>query len=360
MGDRDRLVDRGVISFEQAERLGGEAPPDRPGGPRTVEVLGYVGAIALFIATIAGIVKVMLPEDPLFAFISGDLDTMQGGLVALAGAIVIFGTGYRFADRTGAVRRASGFLMLVGYGLATIAFSLLLFDLDIGDFTPIVVLIPSAIFAVLGWQRLRSVPTQLALFAVAVSALQAILVLIQVEEMLRATDFFISRALGGANDLGSWISHAASVALGLAWIWLVRAGTIRPRNAGFLIGAVYAWVFSLALFGSADGWIVLTAALVLAYLWAASQWGASVLAAVGSVGVIILIVQVMSLVYEEPPGATDIILWYGIPGALAFAGVWLFSDRRSAAPPTTEPAPSPAPPPDTPLPPPPPPSEPFT
>lgn len=341
MSDRDRWVDRGVISFEQAERLDRDAPPESPGGPRTVEVLGYFGAIALFIATIAGIVKVMLPEDPLFAFISGNLDTIQGGLVALAGAIVVFGTGYRFADREGAVRRSSGFLMLIGYALAAIAFSLLLFDLDVGDFTPIVVLIPSAIVAVVGWQRLRGVPTQLALFAVAVSALQAILVLIQVEEFARATDFFISRALGGANDVGSWISHAAHVALGLVWVWLVRAGTITPRNAGFLIGSVYAWLFSLALFGSADGWIALTAVLVLAYLWAATQWGASVLAAVGSVGAIILIVQVMSLVYEEPPGTTEFILWFGIPGALAAAGFWLFPDRGAAAPPAAEPTPPP-------------------
>jgi len=339
MSDRDRWVDRGVISFEQAERLDGDAPPEKAGGPRTVEVLGYFGAFALFIATIAGIVKVMVPEDPLFAFISGDLDTLQGGLVALAGAIVVFGTGYRFADRSGAVRRSSGFLMLVGYALSAIAFSLLLFDLDIGDFTPIVVLIPSAIVAVVGWQRLRSVPTQLALFAVAVSALQAILVLVQVEEYARATDFFVSRALGGANDLGSWISHAASVALGLTWIWLVRAGTITPRNAGFLIGSVYAWLFSLALFGSNDGWIALTVALIAAYLWAATQWRSTILAAVGGVGTIVLILQILTLVYEDSPGATDIILWYGIPGALAFAGVWMYSDRRSSAPPAVATAP---------------------
>ncbi|HSM01077.1 MAG TPA: hypothetical protein VK960_01375 [Acidimicrobiia bacterium] len=347
--DRDRWVDRGVISFEQAERLE-EAPPESPGGPRTVEVLGYFGAVALFIATIAGIVKVMLPEDPIFAFITGDIDYLQGGLVALAGAAVVFGTGYRFADRTGAVRRASGFLLLVGYGLAAIAFSLLLFDLDIDDFTPIVVLIPSAIVAVVGWQRLRSVPTQLALFAVAVSALQAILVLIQVEEYVRVTDFFISRALGGSSEPMSWISHAASVALGLSWIWLARTGTITPRNAGLLIGAVYAWIFSLALFGSADGWLVLTIALVAAYLWAATQWRTTVLAAVGAVGTIVLILQILTLVYDDAPGATDIILWYGIPGALAFAGVWLFSDRPTAgsaaiapalAPPAPEPPPMP-------------------
>jgi hypothetical protein len=59
------------------------------------------------------------------------------------------------------------------------------------------------------------------------------------------------------------------------------------------------------------------------------------LAAVGSVGAIVLIVQVMTLVYEEPPGATEFILWFGIPGALAAAGFWLYPDRGATAPPTT-------------------------
>jgi len=327
MGDKDRWIDRGVISFEQAERLDGDAPPDKPGGPRTVEVLGYFGAIALVIATIAGIVKVLIPDDP-FAFLTGDLDTLQAGLVALAGAIVVFGTGYRFADRTGAVRRASGFAMLLGYGLASVSFSLLLYDLDIDDFTPIVVLIPSAIVAVIGWRRLQSLPTQLALFAVAVSALQAILVLIQVEDPVEATDIAISALLGGSIEPMSWISHAASVGLGLAWIWLARAGTFTPRNAGFAIGALYAWVFTIALFGTADGWLALTVIVVAAYIWAATQWGSSVLGAIGAFGTIVIILQVMSIVFDEGPELNDVILWYGIAGVLAAAAVWALNERR--------------------------------
>jgi len=329
MADRDRWIDRGVISFEQAERLEGDAPPDRPGGPRTIEVLGYFGAIALVIATIAWIAKVLIPDDP-FALLSGDLNTMQGGLIALAGAIVVFGTGYQFADRTGAVRRAAGFALLLGYGLATLSFSLLLYDLDIDDFTPAVVVIPSVVVAVIGWQRLQSVPTQLALFAMSVSALQAILVLIQVEEPVETTDIAISAMLGGAPGSLSWISYLAFVALGLAWIWLARAGTFTPRNAGFAIGAIYAWVFTIALFGTDDGWLALTVVVVAAYIWAATQWGSSVLGAIGAFGTIAIILQVMTIVFEEGPELTDVILWYGVPGVLALGAVWAIIGRPAA------------------------------
>lgn len=343
MTDRDRWVDRGVISFEQAERLSGDAPPDKPGGPRTAEMLGYIGAVALFIATFAAIVKVMLPEDPLFGFLTGNIENLQGGAVALFGAALVFGTGYRFADREGAVRRSSGFLMLLGWSLATVAFKLLLFDLDIGDFTPIVVVIPSAVVALIAFGRLRSVPTQLALFAVATNLLAAILVLIQVEEATEVTELVLTAALGGAPDLGSWISFAASVGLGLMWVWLARTGGVAPRNAAFLIGSVYAWVFGIALFSTADGWIALSLGLVLAYLWGSRQWGSSVLAGVGSFGAIVFIFQVLSLVYDEI-GTTEILLWFGIAGVATTGAFWMLHGKRdSGSPAMPAPAPAPAP-----------------
>jgi hypothetical protein len=342
MTERDRWVDRGAISFEQAERLDGDAPPDKPGGPRTAEVLGYIGAVALFIATFAAVIKVMLPDDPMLGFLTGDFDNLLGGAVALIGAALVFGTGYRFADRTGAVRRSSGFLMLLGWSLATVAAGLLLIELDIGDFTPIVVVIPSAVVALIGYGRLNSVPTQLALFAVATNVLAAILVLIQVEEAKEITDLVLTAALGASPDLGSWISFVASVGLGLTWVWLARTGGVAPRNAAFLIGSVYAWLFGIALYSTADGWTALSLGLVVAFLWGARQWGTSVLAAVGSLGAIVLVAQVMGLVHDGI-GVNEVLLWFGIVGAAATGAFWMLNGRGDPRSPLPAPAPAPAP-----------------
>jgi hypothetical protein len=332
--------DRAVISFEQSERLEGDPPPDPVGGTRTVEVLGYFGAIAVFVATVAAVIEVSLPTDPLLGLLFGTFNNIQGGLVALLGALIVFGTGYRFADAEGAVRRASAFLLLSGYLLAAAGFGLLLFDLDLGDATPLVVLIPSAAVALAGWRRLRSVPTQLALFVVAVSALSAILVLIQVEESLDPSAMALTAALGGTPDFGSWISQLAHAGLGLAWIWAGHSALIAPRNTAFFLGSAYALVFGLFLFGSADGWIVLSGGLVLAYAWLAMQWRSSVLGAIGAVAAIIAVVQVMTMVYDAP-ATIDFILWFGIPGGLALGAAWALAGpmrgtAQTGAEPTAE------------------------
>jgi hypothetical protein len=342
----DRWQDRGVISFEQAERLEADPPPDRPGGPRTVEVLGYVAAIALVIATIAAVIEVTFSGDPIFGFLLGDFDNVSGGLVALLGAAIVFGTGYLVADHRGAVARAAGFAMFAGYLLSAGGFGLLLFDLDLGDATPLVVLIPSAAVAVTGWRRLRSVPTQLALFIVAVNAVAAILVLVQVEEGLRPSLMALTAVMGATPEFGSWVSQLVHGGLGLVWVLLARTGALGPRNAAFFIGSVYAVVFGLMLFASADGWIVLSGGLALAFVWAATQWRSSVLGAVGAVAAVVLVVQVMSLILDEP-GARAFILWFGIPGLLAAAGVWLLARRAPGGVAAAEPNARPTPPPPT-------------
>ena len=344
MSDTDRLVDRGVVSFEQAERFQGDAAPDKAGGPRTVEVLAYIGAIGLFIATVALVVKVALPDDPLLGLLSDDFENITGGLVALLGAVIVFGTGYQFAAREGAVRRGSGFMLLAGWALASVGFFLLLFDLDIEDFTPIVVLIPSAAVAVIAWMRLRSVPTQLALFAVAVNLLSAILILIQVNERIEVSDILFTAAVGGTPSFGGWISHAANVALGLAWVWFARTGAIRPRNAAMFIGSVYASIWAFVLYGTDDNWLILVGVLALSFLWAATRWGSSVLGAIGTIGLVLVIIQAMDLVYEEGPGTNEFILWFGIAGGVAVVGLWLFArGGESGTPAAMAPEPVPTP-----------------
>jgi hypothetical protein len=340
----ERHDDGAVISFEQAERLEGDPPPEPLGGPRTVEILAYIGAIGVFIATVAAVIEVSVPADPILGFLRGDFDNVLGGLVALVGAAIVFGTGYRFTGTEGAVRRGSGFLLLLGYLLAAGGFGLLLFDLDLGDATPLVVLIPSAAVALAGWRRLRSVPTQLALFIVAVSAVRAILILIQVEELRDPTAMAMTAALGRAPDFGSWVSQLVNVGLGLGWIWLGHTALIVPRNAAFFIGSAYALVFGLVLFESADGWMILSGALVIAYLWAAVEWRSSVLAAVGAIAAIIAILQLMSLVYDDAPGTTDVVLWFGIPGGLALTAVWALALPPRAAPEVPPEAPTESPP----------------
>jgi len=340
MGDRERWVDRGVISFEQAERFEGEAAPDKPMGPRTTEVLAYVGAFALFIATLALVVKVAIPDNPL-GLIGGDFDNIMGGVVALLGAAIVFGTGYQFAGRGGAIRRGAGFMLLAGWGLAIIGFNLLLFDLDIGDFTPLVVLIPSAIVAIAAYMRVRSVPTQLAVFSVAVSFLSAVLVLIQVEELTELTEVAFTVFFGGTPDLGSWISHAANAGLGILWIWFARTGVVGPRNSALFIGSLFALIWSLVLYGTDDKWLILVGVLAVGYLVAATRWGSSVLAAVGTVGLMLLIIQLMDLVHEDGTGTNEFILWFGIPGAIAVIAMWMLDRRGGSGAPAMR-APQPA------------------
>lgn len=334
MTDAERWQERAVISFEQAERLEAEPPPDPLGGTRTAEVLGYIGAIATAIATVALVIKVSFSGDPLEMFL-GTFDNIPGGIVALVGALLVFGTGYRFAAGEGAVRRASGFLLLSGYLLSSIGFGLLLFDLDLGDFTPLVVIIPSAIVAVAGFLRLRSVPTQLALFVATVGAVSAILVLIQVEDRLDPSMVAATVALTGTVDFGSWISHLVNAGLGVAWIWLGLSGVLRPRNAALFIGSIYAVGFGLALFTSADGWVVLSGALALGLLWGAMHWRSSVLGAVGAVAAIVAVFQLMTLVYEDAPGTTEFIVWFGIPGLFGLAAVWVLATDGSRGESTT-------------------------
>jgi hypothetical protein len=312
-----------------------DPPPDPVGGPRTVEFLAFIGAVAVAVATIALVVKVAFPSDPMLGLFLGSFDNVSGGLVALAGALIVFGTGYRFAGHGGAVGRGAGFTLLVGYVLAQAGFGLLLFDLDLGDATPLVVLLPSAAVAVLGWRCLRSVPTQLALFAVAVSAVSALLVLLQIQDYIDPSMLATSTAFGATPDIGGWEAHLANVALGVAWVWFGRTGDLLPRNTAFFLGAVWAVVFGLALFETADGWLVLSGVIALGLFITATQWRSSVLGAIGAFAGLALIVQLMMLVLDEP-SATAFILWFGIPGALALGGVWALSSRspERSTPPT--------------------------
>jgi hypothetical protein len=328
----DQPRDRAVISFEQAERMAAEPPPDRVGGPRTVEFLVFVGAVAVAVATIALVIRVAFPSDPMLGLFLGSFDNVSGGLVALGGAVIVFGTGYRFAGRGGAIGRGAGFALLVGYVLAQAGFGLLLLDLDLGDATPLVVLLPSAAVAVLGWRCLRSVPTQLALFSVAVSAVSALLVLAQIQDYIDPSMLATSAAFGTTPDIGGWEAHLANVALGAAWVWFARTGVLLPRNTAFFIGAAWAVVFGLSLFETADGWLVLSGAIALALFITATQWRSSVLGAIGAFAGLALIVQLMMLVLDEP-SATAFILWFGIPGLLSLGGVWLLNREPSATPP---------------------------
>jgi hypothetical protein len=132
------------------------------------------------------------------------------------------------------------------------------------------------------------------------------------------------------------------VGLGLTWVWLARTGGVGPRNAAFFIGAVYAMLFSIALFSTADGWLVLSLGLVLAYLWGARQWGTSVLAAVGSIGVIVVIFQLMTLVHDGI-GTNEVLLWFGVAGAATTGAFWMLNGKGDSGAPSPAPAPAPAP-----------------
>jgi hypothetical protein len=169
---------------------------------------------------------------------------------------------------------------------------------------------------------------------VAVSAVNALLVLFQIQDRLDPTDLATTAALGAPPDLATWEAHLANVALGAAWVWFARTGVLVPRNTAFFIGGAWAVLFGLALFGTADGWLVLSGAIALALFVTATQWRSSVLAGIGAFAGLALIVQLMMLVLDEP-SATAFVLWFGIPGVLALGGVWALSSRSPDQPKTS-------------------------
>ena len=332
----DRLVDEGHISFEQAELAGGVDGTQSP--VRLAEGLGYVGALGVFIATIALMVEVAFTDDFLF----GGIDNIPGGLVTLVGAAVIGWVGWGFAvSARGAVRRSGGFLLGAAWVLWAITVYLLLLDLDIGDFTPIVVVVPIVAVTWFIWNRLRSVPTQLVLFLTVTQVVNALLVLVQVTEYTTPQQAIATTAITGAPPEQDWIPALVFVAVGLAWLWLTNEDILRPRNTGFAIGSLFAAFNGFSLFGTADGWVILSAAIALIVLYGGLTWRSSVLLAVGAVLVIALVGQIMSIVLDEVT-AIQVALWFGIPGLAALAySMWSQQDQDAPPPqevPETPPA----------------------
>ena len=329
MADHDSAVRAGHISFEQAEGIAGRSGKAPVGGPRVAEMLGYFGAVGLAVATMVLAIDTAFSDGGVEGLMFGQFDNVPAGLIALLGAAILLVFGTRFADHApGAIKRAGSFMLLAAFGLASVAFGFLLYDLDLGDFTPLVRLLPVAAVALYIYFRAPSVPTQLALFATAVEAVSAVLVLIQVEDPVEPTTMILSTAMGGTPDTGGWVTLAVSTALGLAWIWLGFKGFLRTRNTAFALGAFYAWINTIQLFGTADGWIVLSIAIALGFVWAAATWQSSVLAAFATVAVTVLIAQFVSIATDSPT-VTTWELAYGIPGAAAVFGAWWLSRTKS-------------------------------
>jgi len=329
LADHDSAVRAGHISFEQAEGIAGRSGKAPVGGPRVAEMLGYFGAVGLAVATMVLAIDTAFSDGGVEGLMFGQFDNVPAGLIALLGAAILLVFGTRFADHApGAIKRAGSFMLLAAFGLASVAFGFLLYDLDLGDFTPLVRLLPVAAVALYIYFRAPSVPTQLALFATAVEAVSAVLVLIQVEDPVEPTTMILSTAMGGTPDTGGWVTLAVSTALGLAWIWLGFKGFLRTRNTAFALGAFYAWINTIQLFGTADGWIVLSIAIALGFVWAAATWQSSVLAAFATVAVTVLIAQFVSIATDSPT-VTTWELAYGIPGAAAVFGAWWLSRTKS-------------------------------
>jgi len=340
-----RLVEDGVISFEQAEGISGERHrlPDWA-GPRTIEWLGYFGAAALFFATVVLVGDLVDAGNIDILDILGGLNNVAGGIAALVGGALLLAIGWRFAKSTdGAARRSAGFMLLAGYGLAALASWLLLLDLDLGDFTPVVNVIPIIVVAVFVWRTAPSLPTQLALFSMVTQVVSSFLVLVQVTERTDLQSMVVGVALGGTPDVGrGWVPTMVAFAVGLLWIAMGSAGTLRPRNAAFVIGSLYAWVAAIELFASGDGWIVVSVLFTGLLVWMAVSRRSSVLGAIGAVSTFGLIGQVMSL-FVDSPGTTTLELWFGIPGAAALGGALMLLMRSGgASTKATTPAPAPA------------------
>jgi len=324
-----RLVKNGFISFEQAELAGG--PDGTPSPLRLSEILGYFGSVALFIATIALMIEVALSDDFLF----GGIDNVPGGFVTLAGAALLFAVGHKLtAHDEGPVKRAGGFTLASGFGLWAIATNLLLFELDAGDFTPALVVVPIAAAAWWIYQRHESVPTQLVLFFTAVQVLNAVLVLIQVTEWQSTQDQLIGVVITGSAPEVAWLGFVFQVALGLVWVWFANDGWFKPRNTAFAIGALYAGLQGLILFGTDDGWLILFAAITGLVVYGGLAWRSSVLLGVGALGLIIFIAMLVTVLVDDVT-AISVALWFGIPGVAAL-GYNLWSLEQMAQSETTD------------------------
>jgi len=313
-----RLLKNGFISFEQAELAG--KPDGTPSPLRLAEILGYFGSVALFVATLALMVEVAISDDFLF----GGIDNIPGGFVVLAGAVLLLAIGYRLTGHEGgAIKRAGGFTLASGFGLWAIATNLLLLELDAADFTPLLIVIPIAAAAWWIYDRHESVPTQLVLFFAAVQVLNAALVLIQVNEWVSPQDQVIRVAISGGAPEFDWLGLVFGAALGIAWVWFTNEGRFRPRNTGFVVGALYAGAQGLALFGSDDGWIILFAGITGFVVYTGLTWRSSVLLGIGAAGLVIFIIMMISVLVDEVT-AVSVALWFGVPG-LAAVGYSLFS-----------------------------------
>jgi hypothetical protein len=313
-----RLLKNGFISFEQAELAG--KPDGTPSPLRLAEILGYFGSVALFVATLALMVEVAISDDFLF----GGIDNIPGGFVVLAGAVLLLAIGYRLTGHEGgAIKRAGGFTLASGFGLWAIATNLLLLELDAADFTPLLIVIPIAAAAWWIYDRHESVPTQLVLFFAAVQVLNAALVLIQVNEWVSPQDQVIRLAISGGAPEFDWLGLVFGAALGIAWVWFTNEGRFRPRNTGFVVGALYAGAQGLALFGSDDGWIILFAGITGFVVYTGLTWRSSVLLGIGAAGLVIFIIMMISVLVDEVT-AVSVALWFGLPG-LAAVGYSLFS-----------------------------------
>lgn len=333
----DRLVEEGFISFEQAELAEGTDGTQSP--VRLRETLGYIGAIGVFIATIALMIDVTVDVDNLLL---GGIDNIPGGLVTVVGALIAGYAGYRFTGSDeGAVRRSGGFVLASAFGLWTIAVQLLLQDLDIDDFTPLVLVIPVAIAAWYIWDRFESVPTQLVVFAALVQVVNALLILVQIVDYRPPAEALLTSAITGSTPETPWFATLVLVAVGVAWVWATNEGFLRPRNTGFAIGALFAGFNGISLFATADGWIVLFAAITLAVLYGGLTWRSSVLLAIGAGGIIVFIIMLMTIMLDEVT-TMQVTLWFGIPG-LAALGYAAWSENQAggaatpAAPMTPEP-----------------------
>ena len=339
-----RLVEDGVISFEQAEGISGERHrlPDWAGA-RTVEWLGYVGAAAFLLATVVLTFDLMADNFSALEFFAlGDVDNIPGGLVALVGGLVLLAVGWRLAKGTeGATRRAAGFVLLFGVFAAALGSQLLLLDLDINDFTPLVTVIPLVVFALFAWRTWPSLPTQLALFAMVVQVVTAFLVLFQAVDLIAPEEAVLAVALGGAPETAQgWLPLLVDLVLGLLWIAMGSAGTLRPRNTAFVIGGVYGWVATVTLYSTGDGWIIVSVLFTAVLIWMAVSRRSSVLGGVGAFSVLALVLQSMML-FTDDPGALDFELWYGIPSVVALGAALMLASRSGGAAKTAA-APAPA------------------
>ena len=298
-----RWTQAGLLSPDQATAI---AAYERGGGaggariPVLAEVLGYIGGSLALVAAIVAI-----------AGSWEDLGTTSRIGIAAISTVALVGAGFwSSASGQPAVGRLTTFVWFLSSGSMAFLAGLVVGDvLEMkGRVAVLVIAGVTAVHSGVLWILRRTSLQQLAVFASLV-----VVVIASIEEPEQADGTFVASLVWG---------------LGLVWAALSWRSIVRPRSAGFALGAVAMLAGAQVLaFDELRGWglalgIVTSVALAAASL----MTGAGVLLGFAAAGVFLFVPQVVFQYFGDTLGAPLALFITGL--AILLAGVVIARLRR--------------------------------